>query len=189
MRRAIRNLAALGATIFVCYGLQQTKPRYSDLTGPIAVNGVVDEAVDGRTFSIKLDRLTLANNVSRSRFGKLSVYSTSGVWIIIEATLAATTSTTVISEAVLKGPTGLEYRQSRRLGPGSKMAPHRAEPGLPKSVLFFFEVPRNQVRGSTLLVSENRVPRLDAQVRIGLEPLLADPTQGPTPILDAYRLP
>ncbi len=188
MRRGVLNLAALSASIFVCYGLQQTKPLYVDLTGPIAVNGVANTSVEGRTFSVTIDRLALAINLSRSRFGKQSVYTTSGVWVIIEATLAATTSTTVISEAVLKGPGGLEYRQSQRVGGGPNMAPHRLEPGLPKRALFLFEVPRNQLRGATLLISENRFPRLDSQIQIGLEPILPDLSEIAATIPDVYSL-
>lgn len=178
----------LGIAVLASYGFQQTKPQYSELTAPIPVTGVSRSPVVGRTFSAKVERVTLASGISRMRLGKETRLTTSGIWVVVEATLAARASTTVVAEAMLKGPTGLAFRQSQRVGHGPLTAPHRLDPGLPRRALFVFEVPRDQIHGTTLMISESRFSPLDSQLRIELDPMLDHASGEAGATTDVYRL-
>jgi hypothetical protein len=182
------NLALLCAAIALCYGMQNSKPHYADLIGPIPVDAAMDETADARTFGIHVDRITFAWALSASRFGQDKLLTTGGIWAVVDASIAATGSSTVVSEAAWQGPSGLTYRMSERVGFAPGLPPHNVEPGLPKRGRFVFEVPPNQIRGATLRVTAKRFAPLDSEVRIDLDALPLDDDGQPEGIVAIYDL-
>jgi hypothetical protein len=170
------NVALVGAAVALCYGMQSSKPHYADLVAPIPVEAAMDETATARTFGVHVDRITFARALSATRYGQSKLLTTGGVWAVVETSLAATSSSAVVSEAAWRGPTGLTYRMSERVGFAPGLPPHSVEPGLPRRGRFVFEVPPGQIRGATLLVTAKRFAPLDSQVRIGLDevPIYAD---------------
>ena len=95
--------------------------------------------------------------------------TTSGLWVIVTAQLAATTSSTSVAAATWLGPTGLKYAVSDRIGWAPGMPPHLVAPGLPKKVRFIFETMPDQVNGATLLLSGKVEPALDSEAHITID--------------------
>lgn len=169
MMRGIGNLAAVCAAVAVCYGMQHSKPRYADLIAPMSTRGKMQEVVETLRFDVRVDQVTFAKRLKVSEFGKEKMLTSSGLWAIVLADLAAADKTTTIAGAVWQGPTGLRYMPSGRVNLGPPLPPHLVDPGLPKKGLFVFEVPADQVSGATLLVSSARNSALDADARIALD--------------------
>jgi hypothetical protein len=169
MMRGIGNLAAVCAAVAICYGMQHSKPRYADLIAPMPTRGKMQEVVRTLRFDVRVDQVTFAKRLKVNEFGKEKMLTSGGLWAIVLADLAAADKTTTVAGAVWQGPTGLRYMPSGRLNLGPPLPPHLVDPGLPKKGLFLFEVPADQVRGATLLVSSARNSALDAEARIALD--------------------
>ncbi|MCX8282382.1 hypothetical protein OSJ77_19495 [Phyllobacterium sp. 0TCS1.6C] len=169
MRRLV-NVAVLLVAIGVLFAMQQTKPRYGELTGAIPVHGKMHEKVRARQFEVTLDEVVFARELAVTEFGKTRIATTSGLWAIVTAELGATESSTGVSSAIWKGPTGLLFNLSDRGGSsGDQQPPFLVEPGLPKKVRFVFEINPDQVNGATLLVSSKMEPVLDSEARISID--------------------
>jgi hypothetical protein len=182
------NVAVVCAATALCYFMQNSKPHYADLIAPIPVDAAMDETATARTFGVRVDRITFARALSASRFGQEKLLTTGGIWAVVETSLAATSSSAVVSEAAWRGPTGLTYRMSERVGFAPGLPPHSVEPGLGKRGRFVFEVPPDQIHGATLLVSAKRFASLDSQVRIGLDQVPLDGGGQPAGVVAIYDL-
>ncbi|TWG94757.1 hypothetical protein L598_003400000190 [Mesorhizobium sp. J18] len=184
----LANLAILGLAAAICYGMQTSKPHYADLTGPIPVRGGMGDDVKARLFQLRVDKVEFAKILAVSEFGKDRTLTTGGLWAIVTVELAATNSTTTISEATWQGPTGLGYRETERLAMVSGLPPFTVEPGLPARGRFVFEVPPSEISGATLLVSNERAFALDSQARITLDGLRLKPDGTPEMVADIYDM-
>lgn len=167
--RKLSNILVVLVAVAVLYGMQRTKPRYGELTGPIPVHGKMHETVHTREFDVRLDKVTFARELTFTQFGKTKVLTTSGLWAVVTGQLAATTSTTTVSAATWLGPTGLKYGLTGRVGGAASLPPYDLAPGLPKQARFVFELLPDQVNGATLVLSSKPEPALDSEARIAID--------------------
>jgi len=167
--RRFANVLVLIVAIAVLYGMQQTKPRFGELTAPIPVYGKMHDRVHAREFNVTLDQVIFARQLDFTQYGQKKTLTTSGLWVIVTAQLAATTSSTSVAAATWRGPTGLKFAVSDRIGWAPGMPPHLLAPGLPKKVRFIFETTPDQVNGATLVLSSKAAPALDSQARIAID--------------------
>jgi len=167
--RKLSNILIVLVAIIVLYGMQRTKPRYGELTGPIPAYGKMHETVRTREFDVTLDKVTFARQLTFTQFGKTKVLTTSGLWAVVTGQLAATTSTTTVSAATWLGPTGLKYGLTGRAGWGAGMPPFDLAPGMPKQVRFVFELLPDQVNGATFVLSSKVEPALGSQARLAID--------------------
>lgn len=166
--RSRQALAVLAAALLLLV-LQRTTPGYGEITGPIPLHGASGETVAARTFLVTVDKAILAESLRWSAFGREQIRDTGGLWIAVHARLEARYETTTVASAIWRGPSGRHFEASRRVsGAPSALLGERLEPGLPRQGLFLFEVPADEARGGTLLISATRAPRLDSQARIVL---------------------
>ena len=111
-----------------------------------------------------------------------STYTTSGVWVLLEAAAEASRESLTLTSAEWRGPSGVRYTLSQRFSTMPGMLPaERLEPGLPKPVLMAFEVPESELAGGTLLVAPSafyaawrRGPGGDHATRAGQYPKRRD---------------
>ena len=101
-----------------------------------------------------------ARELTLDRFGTTKVMTTSGVWVVVTATLGATSASNSVARATWVGPTGLQYDSSDRAGYMPGLPPHSLDPGLPKMARFVFETLPDQVSRVTLVLSNQLFPRL-----------------------------
>ncbi|MEP7453114.1 hypothetical protein [Phyllobacterium sp. SB3] len=167
--RRLWNIVVILVAVALLYGMWVTKPRYGELTGPIAAYGKMHDLVHTREFDVKLNRVTFARELTYTQFGKTKALTTSGVWVIASVELAATTKSTGVSTAIWQGPTGLRFEQSNRVGWLPGQPPYMLEPGLPKQAQLAFEIMPDQVNGATLLMSAQMLPSLDSEARISVD--------------------
>ncbi len=181
--RRLGNIAIILVAIAALYGMWVTKPRYGELTGPIAAYGKMHDLVHTREFDVTLNRVTFARELTYTQFGKSVALTTSGLWAVVSVEFEATVASTGVSNAIWQGPTGLRFKQSTRVGWLPGQPPYVLEPGLPKQVQLAFEIMPDQVNGATLLVSSQMNPSLDSEARIKIDdfkkfndgqPLIAD---------------
>jgi hypothetical protein len=167
--RRLANIAVIFVAVVLLYGMWVTKPRYGELTGPIAAYGKMHNLVHTREFDVVLNQVTFARELTYTQFGTSKVLTTSGLWAIASVELSATTKSTGVSIAIWEGPTGLRFAQSNRVGWLPGQPPYMLEPGLPKQIQLAFEIMPDQVNGATLLLSAQMKPSLDSEARIEID--------------------
>ena len=123
MKRRLGSILVLCLAIAVVYGMQQSKPHYMDLTGPIPVYGKMHEAVRTRQFAVTVDNVVFARELTLDRFGTTKVLTTAGLWVVVTAQLAATDASNAVAQASWVGPAGLQYDSSDRVGYHAGAAP------------------------------------------------------------------
>ncbi|GLS36408.1 hypothetical protein GCM10010869_19970 [Mesorhizobium tianshanense] len=158
---AIKGLAGVLLAAAMLYGMQRTTPLYSDIISPVPVAGRQGERVDTSAFAIGVADVHLAREVMASSFGRTRTYTTSGVWVIIEAAAAAKQESLSLTSAKWLGPNGVRHALSQRFSAMSGMlGSERLEPGIPRPMLMAFEVPESQLSGATLLIARSALTPL-----------------------------
>lgn len=167
MIRAMVSIAGVVAAIAILYGLQKTIPGYADITRPIPVRGTLDDRLTARTFELTATKITLAERVALRSGTREQTFDTSGVWAVVEATIAARHESVTISGVSWLGSGGVRYAMSQRVSTAPGLLPtERLEPGLPRKVLMLFELPQDQVKDATILVSRAPFAPIDSELHI-----------------------
>jgi hypothetical protein len=157
------------------YGLQRTTPGYGDITSPIPVTGELGKRVDASAFAIGIAKVHLARTITTKSVGRSQTFTTSGVWVLLEAAAEARSESVTLMSAQWLGPNGVRYALSQRFSTVPGMLPsQRLEPGLPRPVLMAFEVPESQVSGGTLLVARSAWTPLEQEARIEMKGVKPD---------------
>lgn len=167
----MRQLSVLALTLPVAgallYWLQYSTPGYADLTGPIKAVGLQADAVDSNSFSARIVAARSSPRLAFTRYGKKIERDTDGIWLVLKVEVLAERETMLLGAASIKGASGRLYRQSERAsGITGEISAQSLQPGLPKSALIVFELPRSETTQMTLVLSRNRSPRLDDEVSI-----------------------
>ena len=174
MSGRLKGLAAVLLAAAVLYAMQHTTPLYSEIISQVPVIGKPGERIDARDFALGVGKVHLARTLEIESFGSTKTYTTSGVWVLVEAAAEAKRESLALTAAEWIGPDGVRYAPSQRFSTLRGMVQTaNFEPGLPMPVLFAFEVPESEVFGGTLLVSRTLLTPLGEQVRMpvtGLRP-------------------
>lgn len=167
MISGIKGLTAALLAAVLLYGMQRTTPLYSDITSPVPVAGRQGERLDTDAFAIGIAKVHLAREVTTRSLGGTRTYSTSGVWVIVEAAAEAKHESLTLTSAAWLGPHGKRYAMSQRFSivPGI-LGNERLEPGIPRPLLMAFEVPERELSGARLLVSRSALTPLAQEARI-----------------------
>ncbi|KRE14536.1 hypothetical protein ASE66_14310 [Bosea sp. Root483D1] len=171
--------AKLGAPLIAALllaGMQRFTPGYAEITGPIPLKGDLGETLTGRGFTVRADKVLLAEKLRFKAYGREVERDTGGVFALVIARLDAQPVSTTVSGAIWRSAQGARFVASPRFqGAPRLLGTDRLEPGLPQRGVFIFEVPREAVAGATLLVAASRWPRLDTQAEIALPATLGTP--------------
>jgi len=167
--RRLGNILVVCLAVVVLYAMQQTKPHYEDLTGPIPAYGKMHETVHTRLVDLRLEQVDFARELAFTQYGQRKTLTTSGLWAVATAELAATTASATVAAATWVGPTGLHYEKTDRVGILSSQMPPLLDPGMPRKVRFVFEILPDQVNGATFTLSSRMAPRLDSEARIAID--------------------
>ena len=166
MRLARTALFILFAAALL-YGLQQTRPLYSQITSPIIASGHLHEKIDANTFTLSIDTVRVARDLAVETFGKTKRFTTSGVWIVAEGNAETKFETQGLTSGEWLSRSGVRYALTDRLPPTIAMMPSAAfQPGLPRRILLVFEVPEESVDGGTIAVTPTKLYPLNDEVRI-----------------------
>lgn len=185
MSGVFAKLGTLVLAAVLLAGMQRYTPGYAEITGPIPLKGNLGETLAGRGFSVRADKVLLAEKLRFKAYGREVERDTGGVFALVIARLEAQPASITIGSAIWRSAQGVRFVTSPRVqGVPRLLGTDRLEPGLPQRGLFIFEVPREAVAGATLLVASSRWPRLDTQVEIALP---AKPDI-PAPLIDLGEL-
>jgi hypothetical protein len=167
MMRMVRSALALLLAAAVLYGMQHTRPLYSDITSPIVASGGMNKRVEARAFALSLDSARVARVLNVETFGKSKTYTSSGVWVVVEGEAEAKFETLGLTSGEWLSRSGIRYVLTDRLWATIEMMPGDVyQPGLPRRVLLVFEVPEDAVAGGTVVVARTKLLPLDDEVRI-----------------------
>lgn len=167
MMRMVRSALALLFAAAVLYGMQHTRPLYSDITSPIVSSGGMHKRVEARAFALSLDSARVARVLNVETFGKSKTYTSSGVWIVAEGEAEAKFQTLALTSGEWLSRSGVRYVLTDRVPATIEMMPGDVyQPGLPRRVLLVFEVPEDAVAGGTVVVARTKLLPLDDEVRI-----------------------
>ncbi len=174
MSGRLKGLAAVLFAAVVLYAMQHMTPFYSEIISQVPISGRLGERVDARDFALVAGRVNLARALEIESYGSTKTYTTSGVWILVEAVAEAKRESMALTSAEWIGPSGVRYGLSQRLSnvPGMVQTAN-FEPGLAMPFLMAFEVPENELSGGTLLVSRSLLMPLAEQVRLPVPDLPA----------------
>jgi hypothetical protein len=172
---AVRTTIAVLAAAAALYAMQRTTPFYSEITSPVRTNGQQGKRVETRNFAIGVANVHLARSIDASKSGRPHRYTTSGVWVIVEAAVQAANESLSLTAAEWLGPDGTRYTMSQRFSalsgtPGTE----QLEPGVPRPMLMIFEVPESQLSGATLLVSQPAYLPLSEEAAVAMTEIRAD---------------
>lgn len=185
MSGAFAKLGALVLAAMLLVGMQRYTPGYAEITGPIPLNGSLSETLTGRGFTVRADKVLLAEKLRFKAYGREVERDTGGVFALVIARLEAQPASINVGSAIWRSAQGARFVASPRFqGAPRLLGTDRLEPGLPQRGIFIFELPREAVEGATLLVAASRWPRLDTQAEITL-PAKPD---APTPVIDLGEL-
>lgn len=182
MIRLVGNVAIVCVAALLCYGMQMSKPRYADLTRTIPMEGRMGETLAARFFDMRVDNVEFAR---RLKAGDGHIYTTGGLWAIVTLELTATRSPVTLYRRVWQGPSGLRYHETGRLGSDF---PTSFDAGLAQSGRLVFEIPADQIKGATLLVSRDYLTEFDSEGRIALDAIELTPEGGPAKIADVLDI-
>lgn len=167
MIRVLARVAALAVAALILFALQQTTPGYSEITGPITQHGLAGTTIAGRGFTLRFEKVVLAERLRWQSFGRSYDRDTGGLWAVAVVEAEGTPATTALSGATWQAASGLRFEASQRTeSVRGFLRGKRLEPGLPQRGLLIFEIGRDAARNGALLVSMSRWPRLDTQLRI-----------------------
>ncbi|PAP93050.1 hypothetical protein [Mesorhizobium wenxiniae] len=167
MMRIMRSVLALLFAAAVLYGMQLTRPLYSDITSPIVSSGGMNKRVQASAFALSLDSARVARVLNVETFGKSKTYTSSGVWVVVEGEAEAKFETLRLTSGEWLSGSGIRYVLTGRLPATIEMMPGDAyQPGLPRRVLLVFEVPEEAVAGGTVVVARTKLLPLDDEIRI-----------------------
>ncbi|MFC7383944.1 hypothetical protein [Sphaerisporangium rhizosphaerae] len=133
-------------------GVLRSTPDVEEKYAPIATSGEMGEQVDTTAFQLRVDRLQLGRSVRlEDAFGFLGEpRTTAGIWVVVWATVAATTEETLVRGARLRTADGMEYLASSLIGTLDKVP---LQPGIPAYGPILFELPPDRLTGATLHVT------------------------------------
>lgn len=164
------KFAGFVLAVLLLYAMQKTTPYYGEITRPIAVSGRVGEKLAARDFELTATNVVLTRQIEVEAFGREKIYTSTGLWAVVEALAAARQETVSVHAAAWLGPNGARYAMTERLSGAPGLLPAEVlEPGLPRKVLLVFEFPQDQASGATMLVSRNPFTPLDNELRIAID--------------------
>jgi len=167
--------------------LRATTPSYVRITGPIAVAGTPAKAVPAGNLVVETGTPRLARTLRFKANGKVETRDSGGVWLVVPVRSQAERTTARVQGAVWETADGRRYTASSRVvSADAVLSPVKTlQPGLQRRDLLVFELPAGAPPGGTLLLSEDRYPRLAAQARI---PYPATALETPATVLDLDEL-
>lgn len=185
MNGVFAKLGALVLAAMLLVGMQRYTPGYAEITGPIPLKGALGETLAGRGFTVRADKVLLAEKLRFKAYGREVERDTGGVFALVIARLEAQPVSVNVGSAIWRSEQRARFVASPRMqGAPRLLGTDRLEPGLPQRGIFIFEVPREAVAGATLLVAASRWPRLDTQAEITLPVALGTPA----PLIDLGEL-
>ncbi|MEQ1955791.1 hypothetical protein [Mesorhizobium sp. CN2-181] len=170
---ALRSAAAVSLAAVVLYAMQRTTPGYSDITAPIVISGPQGAKVQADAFAFDVKSIRTARQLRAESFGKTQTFSSSGVWIVVEAEAEATSESLGLTAAEWQAADGIRYALTQRLPAtiGGFLPAEMLEPGLPRPVLLAFEAPGTALDGGTLIVARSKLQPLDDEIHVAVEPI------------------
>ena len=176
MMPAVRTVAAVVLAAIVLYAMQRTTPGYSDITAPIVVSGTQGTKVQASAFAFDVKTVRTARELRTDSFGKTKTFSTSGVWIVVEAEAEAMFESLGLTTAEWQVANGIRYALTQRLpaSVGGLLPAEMLEPGLPRPVLLAFEAPETALAGGTLIVARTKFLPLDDEIHVAASNIAPD---------------
>lgn len=181
MMKLVANIAIVCVAALLCYGMRETKPRYTNLIRTISVEGSMSETLATRFFDMRVGKVEFA----RALKTRQQTYTTSGVWAVVTSDLTATEAPKTLYRRVWQGPTGLRYVETGRIGSDF---PTTFAAGLPQRGRLVFEIPLDQAIGAKLLVSRDYLTEFDSEARIALDAIDLTPEGAPAKIADVLDI-
>jgi hypothetical protein len=166
MRAGIATLAGVGL-LLAAFGLASTTPSDDVLQAPFAATGEVGDEIVSRSLVLTVHRVGLAREISVDG----AEGTTAGVWLVVEATLAATRERTTVDADVLID--GVRYTASGRFSTET-LADRVADVDLPTTGAIVIELPAgvrdlSGAAAAVLRVSASTDARLDSVAELPLD--------------------
>ncbi|MDH2425715.1 hypothetical protein [Sphaerisporangium sp. TRM90804] len=154
MRRTLVAAAVAAALFAANVAVQRATPSPDQRYAPIASRGGTGHQVDTTTFQLRVDRVQPARTIRMTDpYGLVrEPRSTPGIWVVVSATVAATTETFQAQGARLRTRAGLEYEASSVLDTLDKVT---LQPGIPVYGPLLFEIPARDLAGAVLSVTRH----------------------------------
>lgn len=161
MRRGVGVVAGLGL-LLLAFGVAYTTPGDAEVQAPFSTPGELDEQVVSRHLVATVHDMQLANEVVVEDWEG----TTSGIWLVVDATLEARTQRSGVEVNVLID--GVRYLSTTRVGTDA-VDGRVVDAGFPITGSVFVELPADILeqwgaRSATVRFSEGIDSRLDSVI-------------------------
>ncbi|GAA1258535.1 hypothetical protein GCM10009677_06600 [Sphaerisporangium rubeum] len=152
MIRAVLGVLTAASLFVAIVVVQRATPSVDQRYGPIVSRGRLGEQVDTTAFRFRVDRVQLATSIRMTDdFGFVrDPSSTSGVWVVVWATVVATREEMAVQGTRLRTPDGTEYLANSSIFSTLDKTP--LQPGIPMYGPMLFEIPEDRLAGTWLAV-------------------------------------
>ncbi|MFC6086832.1 hypothetical protein [Sphaerisporangium aureirubrum] len=152
MRRAILTALTGAVLLTAIIVIQRATPDVDRLYAPIASRGRLGEQVNTTAFQFRVDRVQVAGSVRMmDEIGLLGKpRGTGGVWVVVWATIAATSEAVLVQGTRLRAADGTEYQANTSIFYTLEKTP--LQPGIPMYGPMLFEIPKDRLAGMWLAV-------------------------------------
>jgi hypothetical protein len=167
---AVLILAALGAGAWIDHWTPVTTAgipeRLEEQFRPFTATGEIGSTVSGRRYDLVVHGVTGAGQITSTRSSGPPTVTTSGVWVMVDATLTSRDEPVVVSWLVVEDERGRQFTPSGRV---DQQILGRLETGVPSRTLFVFEVPLGALTGPlTLRTADGGEHRMDSELAVTL---------------------
>ncbi len=170
-RRRLADAVLIVLSAAALLAMHRTTPGFDEKTAAFPVKGSLGETVNGRSFSLRLDRVDLATSLTAPvLLGPPKTYTTSGVWVIVHGAITSNVQPMLLRYAGLRTRDGLIYTAvDDRFHSRWLLTQDENYAGISRRGILVFEVPPDRLAGAVLLAGERsfRV-RLDSRLEIAL---------------------
>lgn len=166
MTRARSALAGLGL-LLLAFGVAFSTPGDAQVEAPFAVTGTVGDQVVSQHLVVSVHAMTLADEVVLDGW----VGTTSGVWLVVDATAEARTETSTFGATVFVD--GVTYASTPRTSTDT-LDGRVVDAGFPLTGSVLVELPADILdhpgaRAATVRFSSDGDVRLDSVIEIGVD--------------------
>lgn len=156
--------------------MQATRPQPVDLMRTVPVSGSQGETVRGRFLEGTIRSVRFARSLAVERNGERRIFSTGGLWAVVDVRLEATTKAVSVYRRVWISGSGVTFDESRRLPSG---LPMDFAAGDESEGQLIFEVAADQAMSATLVLSRDWITEFDNELRIRFDKVPVGPDRQP----------
>lgn len=157
-RRLGRYLLAAALLVGACWVVSKHVGDYDTAYRPLTASAAVGHAADTGSFTVRVDKVVAARSIREAAYGSAAHrLGTPGVFLVVTASIRASTSGQPLKTAFVKTADGRQYYPTDKTTSDDNLLHLIAQPGYWTTGQAAFEIPQAKLAGARLEIA-NRLP-------------------------------